>query len=834
MPTGLSVLLLAVSVLVLPVVGATPSSTTTAYAAGAVDFSLPIETALGAAALELVDLNADGVLDAVGVRPATDRVAVAYGIGDGGFGTPIAYQVGSSPNAVRISDLDNDGRPDLVVANNRSKSLSVLYAAAAGGFDPAVSIVVGEEPYDLAIADFDGDARPDVAVTTSPRQNDRGRGLVQVVYGSGGRSFASAATLSTAPTSTVGQLRAADLNADGRADLLVKGLAGDAVSVLFSQGRSFQSADSYALPLGSGTIELADVTADGRPDLVVAAARSGTVAVRPGLGGGLFGAATDIPVGAWPTDLDVVDVTGDGALDLVVPHATTADSSITVVPGDGAGGFAAPTDFAAGGPLTTSVATGDLNGDGQLDLLVSRAAPVGVAVLLNTTGAAGLSVDDVTVSETGGAAVTATFTVTRSGVLDRAVTATVATADGTATAGSDYVAVSLGLDFAPGQTTVTVEVAILADTDPEAAETFSLVLADATGATLTDATGRGTILDDDGSALITWGSSGAIAGPGFAMAVADLDRDGRSDLVMTGENVTNSVSVRLGTATGYGPRATYLTGLLPVSVAVGDVTGDGLADVVVTNLGAASLSILRGDGTGRLAAATFVPTDPAPSDLAIGDVTGDGVADIVVAGRRTVRTLIGNGSGGFTADTRVATGLESAVTIADVNSDGVGDVIVAGLRADRVSLLPRTGAIRDYVAGTTPGDVTAGDLDGDGHVDLVSANTGSGDISVLYGNGAGQFAAASTRTVGPSPTEVRVVDVNGDGLPDLATLCVGDSTVHFLVGRTGGSPGQPSSVSIPVLTTNLALLDDDGDGLPDLVVSGSDRTVRLSNTTVVA
>jgi len=109
-----------------------------------------------------------------------------------------------------------------------------------------------------------------------------------------------------------------------------------------------------------------------------------------------------------------------------------------------------------------------------------------------------LAIDDVSVTEGDSGTVTAEFTVTRSGDLTQTATIDFATADGTATAGSDYAA-SLGtLTFDPGVETLTVAVTVNGDTDEESDETFFVNLTNAVGATITDAQGVGTILDDDG------------------------------------------------------------------------------------------------------------------------------------------------------------------------------------------------------------------------------------------------------------------------------------------------------------------------------------------------
>ena len=120
-----------------------------------------------------------------------------------------------------------------------------------------------------------------------------------------------------------------------------------------------------------------------------------------------------------------------------------------------------------------------------------------------------LSIADVVVTE-GNAATTTTFTVTLSAAAAGAVTVSYATADGTATAGSDYTATSGTLSFAAGETTKTITVAIAGDTVVEPDETFTVNLSAATGATIADAGALGTIVNDDGPAPGSRNGGGAL------------------------------------------------------------------------------------------------------------------------------------------------------------------------------------------------------------------------------------------------------------------------------------------------------------------------------------
>ena len=139
------------------------------------------------------------------------------------------------------------------------------------------------------------------------------------------------------------------------------------------------------------TVAVGDVNGDFKPDLVVANQGSSTVSVLLGNGAGGFGAKTDFATGAFPYSVAIGDVNGDLKPDLVV--ANSGPGTVSVLLGDGAGGFGARTDFATGAH-PQSVAVGDVNGDGKLDLVTANFYAHTVSVLLgNGAGGFGAKTD---------------------------------------------------------------------------------------------------------------------------------------------------------------------------------------------------------------------------------------------------------------------------------------------------------------------------------------------------------------------------------------------------------------------------------------------------------
>jgi hypothetical protein len=189
------------------------------------------------------------------------------------------------------------------------------------------------------------------------------------------------------------------------------------------------------------------------------------------------------------------------------------------------------------------------------------------------------------------------------------------------------------------------------------------------------------------------------------------------------------------------------------------ITLEGDLDALVVNNNGNNVSVLIGNGAGGFTAAPAVGVGPQPFSVALGDVDGDGALDALVANNfnNSVSVLIGNGAGAFTAAPPVdGGGLPSSVALGDVNGDGHLDALVANWALSgngNVSVLIGNGAGGFTAAtpvgvGTNPDSVALGDVNGDGHLDALVANELSNNVSVLIGNGAGGFPAAPAVGVG--------------------------------------------------------------------------------------
>ena len=137
-----------------------------------------------------------------------------------------------------------------------------------------------------------------------------------------------------------------------------------------------------------------------------------------------------------------------------------------------------------------------------------------------------------------------------------------------------------------------------------------------------------------------------------------------------------------------------------------------------------------------------------------------------------------------------------------------------------------------FAADNVPYSVAVDDLNGDGIPDLVVANYGGQDVSVMFGNGDGSFGPQTTYAAGVNPISVAIADVNHDGKPDLVVADQGGQSVSVLLGQSNGTFGASSSYAAGYHPESVSVADVNGDGNPDIVVtneSDNDISVLLGN-----
>src|SRR5438477_2188800 len=751
-----------------------------------------------ASSVAVADVNGDSKPDLVVANYrvgssdyySNGTVGVLLGNGDGTFQPAVGYDSGGQgANSIAVADVNGDGKPDLLVTNcaptstNCSGVVGVLMGNGDGTFQAVVTYLSGGvAASSVAIADVNGDGKPDLVVSNQCADSSCAIGSLGVLLGNGDGTFRPAVSYSSGGLSAT-SVTVCDVNGDGKPDILVGNLyAGNgdysrgSVGVLLGNGDgTFQGPVS----LDSGgehaySVVLGDLNADGKLDLVVAnqgaggSSSDGAVSVLLGNGDGTFRPAVSYDSGGQNAEsLTVADVSGDGVPDVIVANqcasANCSDGSMSVLLGNGKGGFKPAISYDSGAHYAVSVAVADVNSDGKADVLVLN------QYSLANTGA---------------------------------------------------VAVMLG-------------------------------------------NGDGTF---QAAESLAWGGSWA-----YSIAAGDVNGDGKLDMIVAGQSTTGTAGatgVLLGKGDGtFQPATSYSSGLAwAYSVAIADVNQDGKQDLVMANYdGTAGVLLGNGDGTFH-AVVTYGSGGNNAYSIGVADVNGDGVPDLLVANgcmsvsnctNGGLAVLLGRGDGTFQAAVSYSSGGQIAysLSIADLNGDGKPDVVVANKYAGNVSSASGSvgvfsgngdGTFQPAVSYNSGGyaaqSVAVADVNGDGRPDLLvtngcvsQADCSHGALGVLLGNGDGTFQSATTITTPPTGFgSVAVADFNGDGSLDVAS-----GAGNFLLLGNGDGTFQPP-LDLGVTGPGISVGDFNLDGKPDLAVGGvsillnvSTPTTRIPTTTTL-
>jgi hypothetical protein len=307
-----------------------------------------------------------------------------------------------------------------------------------------------------------------------------------------------------------------------------------------------------------------------------------------------------------------------------------------------------------------------------------------------------------------------------------------------------------------------------------------------------------------GDGLFQAGKFAATGGYATTTRSGDFNGDGKADLVVV--NSSRNLALLMGRGDGTFQAPTTLTlpnGQVPAGVEIGDLNGDGKLDLVTTGYTTTrlrgggglglnytyhySVDIFLGDGSGSFRAGKVISS----STLAgLGDFDNDGKLDLLTADSGQVSFRHGNGDGTFHKPA-VLSNVGGVNLIVDVNGDGRLDILALahGPGAVLVSLGNGDGTFRaaqTFFVGSDPGQVAVGDFNGDGKLDLATANpqaafqNGNGLVSILLGNGDGTFQSALSVSPGVNAFSLAVADFNHDGFDDLAVVDPNTQTLAIL------------------------------------------------------
>jgi hypothetical protein len=600
---------------------------------------------------------------------------------------------------------------------------------------------------------------------------------------SSGLNFATAESFNSGGSGP-NSVAIADVNGDNIPDLVVANWCTDStctassVAVLLGRGDgTFQPAVTY----GSGgliadSVAVAQLRGTGHPvDIVVANCGStgstcanGNVAVLLGVGNGTFDTAVPYTLGAdGATSVAIADVSGDGIPDLLVGTGSTAGGLVSVLIGEGNGTFHSAVTYGSGGVNPLALAVADVNGDGKPDVVVANQCA-----------------DD-------------TCTSSNVGVL---------LGNGEGTFGTAATFGSGGL-FSDG----------VAIDDLNRDGKLDIVVANSSSSSTVDDGNVGVLLGNGDGTFKTAVPYLSGAFGAASVAVADVNGDGKKDLVVANCSATVSsctggggtVGVLLGYGNGtFQTAVTYLSGgSTPFGVAVADVNGDGRPDIVAANCGGASCGTAATAGTVGVLINQSTPWLVYASLAQQVDYFGLGTSDFTTF-RPSTGTFFSEDGSGHTLIQPFGENGDIPV-IGDYDGDGKTDVAVFRPSNGTWFIIPSSTHKAYSVKFGIQGDVPVeGDYDGDGKTDVAVWRPSNGTWYITPSTG-GKAYAVQFGAQGDIPVPG---DYDGDGKTDIAVWRPSNQIWYILLSSTGKLAQYRWGLS----TDKPVPADYDGDGKTDI------------------
>jgi alpha-tubulin suppressor-like RCC1 family protein len=859
------------------------------------------------------DIDGDGKPDAAVVNFDDNTVSIlrnTSSIGTISFNTKVDFTTGANPYAVAIADMNNDGKLDVVVVNNGANSVSVCINTSTSGnvsFKAKADFTTGNSgssPNALAIADLDKDGWQDIVISNG------GSNAISTLLNTSTTTTTNFASrvLFTASTFTRG-VAIADIDGDGKPDIAATNSTGSNVSVFrntttFSGTLRLDTKIDYSVGTSLSPMHLAfgDVNSDGKLDIVTANNNGNNIStfINTSVSGTVsFNAAVNKSSAPRPVSIGFADLDADGKIDVAMANNSSSLSVFKNTTTNSNPTYANSIDFATGS-LTFAHAMGDIDGDGKIDavvvtnfnnaIVVVRNAPVystnaNLSALTTTAGAISPTFTANTTSYTASVSnATTSIAVTPTKQQDSAKLEIQLNGGAYTSIASGSPSSALTLNL--GANTINIRVTaqdgttikIYTLTVTRNAPPTITSISPTSGAVGTTVTIAGTFFNSTpANNVVFFGAAKATVTAATTTSLTVTVPIGATYAPITILNTASflTASSKQYFNTTYKPNKGSITNIDmtasanftvnsdPQQVAIGDIDGDGKVDAVVVDYGNSKVSVLLNTSTtGTVSFATKVDftTTTRPYSVALGDINNDGKLDIVTADFLTntvsvFRNTSTSGSVSFAARVDKLSGLAIAVhqflAVADIDGDGKQDVIIANQGTSNVSVLRNTSASTTSITFATfitfstvtgPSGIVVGDIDNDGKPDLVvsgETNLINGKVSILRNtsvSGTISFAAKSDYTVGGGCSYVSLGDMNSDGYNDIITGNASSNNVSVLINYSVAGTLFIDPVKNFAIGTNgsiTSIADIDGDGKLDIAVAGNagGGVIVLRNTT---
>lgn len=758
--------------------------------------------------------------------------------GSGNFGAGVQINTGNTNFAgtIQTFDQDNDGDLDIVVGYLIARNVQIYNNDALSFTVQNIAINQDSSADKITPYDFNNDGFLDLLI--EGERINRQELKVTLLENVSGTSFTEHVLLGQ-------NSRAADLldmNGDHIKDIIYD--PDGRLAALTNDGDiTFTNEVYFDGTYTSSVSSVADLDGDGDPDILSYDTNLDELFWYQNLGNNNW-QTNSIATGFNNHYIDESkDYDGDGDIDFSIRSLDGDDFRIYT--NDGSGNFTEVIKIATGNPY--EISTGDFDGDGKIDYAVVEDSDNNINLYTSIIAEASLSVTQHGAEDGGsGISVPVEFTVTlthpNTSGSDLVFDLT-DTANGNATSGVDYTALSgTQITVLNGQSTgsVTVDVTFEASPVVEGTETLetSISFAAATdNFTISNATATANIMDASSFSLVSMTPSinqGNVAANGSFVLTFD------QSINDTGNNITNNIML-FGEVSGYKTFTVSGSGTSTITL---DPSSDFFAGEtvclsstknIVSESGATisqplnSLFQVAADPftIGNAFTTETIETNDYANDTEFADVTGDGLPDLIFASQGGIGFYTNDGTGGFTSKTTIRTAIYLDSYPVDLDLDGDIDIVAGGFQ-DRVYWFENNGdgtSWTDHLAFQDPDNVnfygmTAGDLDHDGDIDIVSSASTGDEISWYENDGTNNGWTQHFITNIDLISESDLGDIDGDGDLDIVANGRNSDAIHIFQNDGSGTFTETtiSNTSEP-MSVNLSDLDQDGD--LDIVVGAN-------------